>query len=149
VIPKVASGGRAGTGPVGQMRRPLPVPALSSVSAAVVDTVYALSAVDKSGRLSDRGIVGTLGWAPGTRLHIREQAGVIVVCPAADGVHCISERAFLTLPLTVRRWWRLTPGDKVLLAADRGTGVLVIHPMAVLHTLLADVHASALRGDAA
>jgi hypothetical protein len=63
-------------------------------------------------------------------------------------VHCISERAFLTLPLTVRRWCRIAAGDKVLLAADRATGVLVIHPMAVLHTLLADVHAAALRGDA-
>jgi hypothetical protein len=114
----------------------------------VLDTAYALSAVDKSGRLSDRGIVRAMGWAPGTRLHMRERAGLVVVCPAAEGVHCISERAFLTLPLTVRRWCRIAAGDKVLLAADRATGVLVIHPMAVLHTLLADVHAAALRGDA-
>jgi hypothetical protein len=42
-----------------------------------VDTVYAVSAVDNSGRIADRSIVRTLGWVPGTRLDIRERAGIV------------------------------------------------------------------------
>jgi bifunctional DNA-binding transcriptional regulator/antitoxin component of YhaV-PrlF toxin-antitoxin module len=115
----------------------------------VADTVYALSAVDKSGRLADRSIVRVLSWAPGTRLDIREQAGIIVARPAADGVHCIDDRGHLHVPLAVRRWCRLTAGDRVLLAADPATGVLVAHPLAVLDRLLADVHAAVSGGEAA
>jgi hypothetical protein len=44
----------------------------------VADTGYALSAVNKGGRVADRSIVRVLGWVPGTRLDIREQAGIIV-----------------------------------------------------------------------
>jgi hypothetical protein len=118
------------------------------LSAPAVDMVYALSVVDNSGRIADRSIVRMLGWVPGTRLEVHERAGLIVVYPAADGVHCISERAFLKLPLTVRRWCRIHPGDRVLVAAHAATGVLVVHPPTRLHSLLADAHAAALRGDA-
>jgi hypothetical protein len=90
---------------------------LESGSPRATDTVYALSAVDKSGRVADRSIVRVLGWGPGTRLDIREQAGIIVARPAADGVHCVGARGHLHLPLAVRRWCRLTAGDRVLLAA--------------------------------
>ena len=89
-----------------------------------------------------------LGWVPGTRLDVHERAGLIVVYRAEDGVHCISERAFLKLPLIARRWCRICGGDRVLVAAHAATGVLVVHPLAMLHSLLADVHAAALRGDA-
>lgn len=51
------------------------------------DTAYALSAVDKSGRVADRSIVRVLGGMPGTRLDIREKAGTIVARPAADAAH--------------------------------------------------------------
>jgi hypothetical protein len=108
----------------------------------VADTVYALSAVDKSGRVADRSIVRVLGWVPGTRLDIRERAGIILASAAADGVHRIGDRGHLHLPLAVRRWCRLTPGDRVLLAADRATGVLVAHPLAVLDRLLAGARAA-------
>jgi bifunctional DNA-binding transcriptional regulator/antitoxin component of YhaV-PrlF toxin-antitoxin module len=122
---------------------------LDAGSPQVVDTVYALSAVDKSGRVADRSIVRVLGWGPGTRLDIREQAGIIVARPAADGVHCVGDRGHLHLPLAVRRWCRLTAGDRVLLAADPATGVLVAHPLAVLDRLLADVLAAVAGGEAA
>jgi hypothetical protein len=110
--------------------------------------IYALSVVDKSGRIADRSIVRMLGWVPGTRLDVHERAGLIVVYPAEDGVHCLSERAFLRLPLTTRRWCRIRAGDRVLVAVQAVSGVLVVHPLARLHSLLADVHAAALCGDA-
>lgn len=74
VIPKVVPGGGASAGPVSRARRPPPAPALDAGSPRVADTVYALSAVDKSGRVADRSIVRALGWMPG----ILEQAGIIV-----------------------------------------------------------------------
>src|SRR4051812_12793705 len=111
VIPP-AAGGRAGTGTPGRGRRPLPVPALDGESARVAETVYALSAVDHSGRGTDRSIVRVLGWLPGTRLDIREHAGIILVTTSADGVQCISDSGFLKLPLTVRRWCRIAAGDR-------------------------------------
>ncbi|MBX7267750.1 AbrB/MazE/SpoVT family DNA-binding domain-containing protein [Micromonospora sp. Llam7] len=112
-------------------------------------TVYALSAVDKSGRIADRSIVRTLGWAPGTRLDIRAQAGLIAARPTADGVQSIDDRGHLHLPLAVRRWCHLTAGDRVLLAADPASGVLVAHPLAALDQLLADAHAAVAGGEAA
>ena len=148
VIPKVVAGGHGGFGQAERLRRPPPMPALGLECPSAADPVYALSAVDKSGRVTDRSIVQVLGWEPGTRLDIREQRGIIVVSSAANGVHCISQRAFLKLPLTVRRWCRIEAGDKVLVAADRSVGVLVVHSMAAVHAVLADVHAAALRGDA-
>ncbi|WP_203919739.1 AbrB/MazE/SpoVT family DNA-binding domain-containing protein [Rugosimonospora africana] len=149
IIPKVVPGRHGESGPAGRSRPPLPVAALASVSPAAVDTIYALSMVDKSGRVTDRSMVRELGWRPGTRLDIRERRGIIVVSPAASGVDSISRQAFLKLPLTVRRWCRIKTGDKVLLAAHHAVGVLVVHPVAALHALLADVHAAAVRGDAA
>jgi hypothetical protein len=147
VIPKVASGGGVSAGLLGRVRRPLPVPALDAGSPRATDTVYALSAVDKSGRVADRSIVRALGWIPGTRLDIREQAGIIVVRAARDGVHCVDDRGHLHLPLAVRRWCHLTAGDRALFAADRATGVLVAHPLATLDRLLAGVHAAAAGGE--
>ncbi len=148
IIPKVVAGRHGESGLAGRARGPLPVAALASVSPGL-DTIYALSMVDKSGRVTDRSVVRELGWGPGTRLEIREQRGIIVVFPAAGGVDFISRQAFLKLPLTVRRWCRIATGDKVLLAADHAVGVLVVHPVAALHALLADIHAAAVRGDAA
>src|SRR5207244_6349436 len=121
--------GAAGAGRAHRGRRPPPVPALDSGSPRATTTVYAFSAVDKSGRVADRSIVRVLGWVPGRRLDIREQAGIVVASAATDGVHSISERGHLHLPLAVRRWCRLAAGDRILLAADRPACVLVPFPL--------------------
>src|SRR5258705_3249985 len=136
-IDRSSTAGTAGVGPAARGRRPLPTPALTTQLQPVAQSTYALSAVDKSGRVADRSIVRMLGWLPGTRLDIREHAGVIVVASATDGVHRIDDRGHLHLPLTVRRWCRIATGGRVLLAADRATGLLMAYPVAVLDTLLA------------
>lgn len=148
VIPKaVPVGGASATAP-GRSRAPLPVSALGPEAPRAVDTVYALSAVDKSGRVADRSIVRVLGWVPRTRLDIREHAGIVLVNAASDGVHRISGRGYLHLPLAMRRWCRLVPGDRIFLAADPAGGVLVAHPLAVLDRLLAGLHAPEAGGEA-
>src|SRR5258708_333913 len=104
-------------------RRPPPVPVLDRGSlpadgGAPATTVYAFSAMDKSGRIADRSPVQALGWQPGTRLHIREQTGVMVATAAADGVHCLDRQGHLHLPIAYRRWCHLRAGDRLLLSAD-------------------------------
>ncbi|MGC5054838.1 hypothetical protein ACLQ2S_25680 [Micromonospora sp. DT48] len=150
VVPRVIPG-YAGTGPglLGRARRPLPLPALSSEFTRTADAAYALSAVDKSGRIADRSIVRALGWSPETRLDIREQSGVILACATADGTYRIDDRGYLLLPLTVRRWCRLKAGDRVLLVAQLSAGVLAAHPLAVLDRLLAGTHSAVKRGETA
>ncbi|GIJ29106.1 hypothetical protein Vqi01_42680 [Micromonospora qiuiae] len=150
VVPRVIPGNAGtGPGPLGRARRPLPLPALSSEYARTADTAYALSAVDKSGRIADRSIVRALGWAPETRLDIREQSGVILACATADGVHRIGNRGYMLLPLTVRRWCRLKAGDRVLLVAHLSADVLAAHPLTVLDRLLAGTHSAVKRGETA
>ncbi|GGM67950.1 hypothetical protein GCM10011608_61470 [Micromonospora sonchi] len=65
--------------PAGGARRrpPLPLPVLPAPPAGSM--VYGVAAIDVSGRIADRTIIRALGWAPGTRLHVRECSGVIVV----------------------------------------------------------------------
>ncbi|MFD0822006.1 AbrB/MazE/SpoVT family DNA-binding domain-containing protein [Micromonospora zhanjiangensis] len=105
-----------------------------------------MSAVDKSGRVADRSVVRVLGWTPGSRLDVRERGGLIVVRQVDDAVYRVDARGHLHLPLAVRRWCRLAAGDRLLLAAHPGDGVLVAYPLAVLDRLLAVPHAG---GDAA
>jgi hypothetical protein len=152
VIPATRSTDRAGAPGAKatyRVRRPLPTPALAPRCPAASQSAYALSAVDKSGRVADRSIVRAVGWSPGTRLDIRERAGVIVVGPTPDGSHCIDDRGHLHLPLTVRRWCGIATGDRVLLAADHASGLLIVHPVAVLDVLLAHLHTSVTSGGAA
>ena len=70
------------------------MPSLDPAPTRAVDIVYVVSAVDKSGRVADRNVVRVMGWAPGTRLSIRERAGSIVVAPDAHGgvAHDIAHR---------------------------------------------------------
>ncbi|MDW5325330.1 hypothetical protein [Plantactinospora sp. KLBMP9567] len=150
VVPKsIPRGAAADPETPGRTRQPLPVPASDAQFARATDTVYALSAVDKRGRIGDRSIVQVLGWAPGTRLDIRERAGIIMVRAALDGVHRIDSRGYLVLPLAVRRWCRLAAGDRVLLAADPINGVLAAHPLATLDRLLAGAHEVVAGGEVA
>src|SRR5689334_13285665 len=116
VIPALTPTGRAIGGAPVPVRRPLPVAELPAVTRDEVDVRYALSALDHSGRVSDRSLVRALGWAAGTRLDVHERAGLIVVGASAEGVHCVSDTGFVTVPLTVRRWCRLRTGDRLLLA---------------------------------
>jgi hypothetical protein len=137
VIPSAAFATSAGTtgqvagDRVGSVRRSLPLP---------IDAVYALSAVDKSGRIGDRSIIRRLGWAAGTRLEVRERAGLIVVRACSDGVHRVGDSAFLAIPLTVRRWCQLRVGDRVLLSGYATTGTLLIYPLAAVHDALGAMH---------
>jgi hypothetical protein len=120
-------------------RPPLPLPDPSPSGPRSRDLRYALTAVDKSGRLAARSVLTALGWPPGTRLQVRERAGQIVVTAAPDGGRSIDERGHLVLPLPVRRRCRLATGEQLLLVADLAAGRLTGYPLAVLDRLLGHV----------
>ncbi|WFE52964.1 AbrB/MazE/SpoVT family DNA-binding domain-containing protein [Micromonospora sp. WMMD1155] len=126
-------------------RPPLPLPDLPTPRAG--STVYGLAAIDVSGRIADRMIVRALGWACGTRLHIHESAGLIVVRLDPQGVFTLTGQGHLHLPAAVRKWCGLKPGDRLLLAADPDGGVLVVHPPAALDAVVAQIHTAALGGE--
>ncbi|MEV0809453.1 hypothetical protein [Micromonospora sp. NPDC050200] len=113
----------------------------------MADTVYALSAVDKSGRVADRSILRVLGWVPGTRLDIREHAGIIV----ASATTMVSTASVIVV-ICICRWrcvggaaWR--PGTASC-SPPTVAVVLVAHPLAVLDRLLAGVHVAMAGGEA-
>ncbi|MFJ5599902.1 AbrB/MazE/SpoVT family DNA-binding domain-containing protein [Micromonospora parva] len=108
--------------------------------------VYGLAATDNSGRIADRTVIRALGWGPGTRLHIRETSGVIVVRLDRQGVFTVTGQGHLHLPAAVRHWCGLTAGDRVLLAANPADGLLVVHPPAALDAMVVAVHADLLGG---
>ncbi|MER5702785.1 AbrB/MazE/SpoVT family DNA-binding domain-containing protein [Micromonospora sp. NPDC002296] len=109
--------------------------------------VYGLAALDASGRIADRTIVRALGRRSGTRLHIHEGAGLIVVREDGQGVFTVTGQGHLLLPATVRHWCGLTAGDRVLLAANPADRLLVVHPPAALDAMIFQLHAAVLGGD--
>jgi hypothetical protein len=106
-----------------------------------------MAAVDCRGRVADRVVLAALGWTPGTRLDFRHTGGLLLVRAHPDGVFEVTGRGHLRLPAPVRRCCALAPGDRVLLAADPGGGVLVVHPPAALDALLAGCHARLADGE--
>jgi len=105
--------------------------------------VYAVSAVDKSGRVADRRIVQAVGWAAGARLDVRVRDGVIVARYARDGVCRVDDRGYFVVPLSVRRWCNLSAGARLLLAAVPAGGLLCAYPPDVLGRLLGGASAVA------
>ena len=125
------------TGPVHQ-RRVLPL--------AVVPTrrshtfVYGMAAIDIRGRIADRHILRTLGWAPGTRLTIRETNGSLEIHTNRQGAFRITAQGHLRVPATLRHRCDLQPGDRALLVADPDHHRLVVCPPIALDTLLSGLN---------
>jgi hypothetical protein len=142
VSPPSSSSGhhRRTTLPLSQLS-PAPAPAESQI-------VFGLAKIDCHGRVGDAGVERATGWAPGTRLSIREHDGLILIRPDERGVFSITRQGHLQLPVTVRRWCGLTTGDRVLMAVDVARELVVVYQPAKLEALLAPSHA-ALIGDAA
>jgi hypothetical protein len=112
-------------------------------------TVYRLVAVDNRGRIADREVYRALGWPPGARVDIREQAGLVLVVRDPQGVFSVDRRGHLRLPAAARRWCGIAVGDRVLLAAEPDRGVLVVHPAAALDAMVTEAYRALLGGAAA
>jgi hypothetical protein len=105
--------------------------------------------IDCNGRVTEATVIPALGWVPGTRLDIRVRGGLVLLTADPHGVFRITQPGRVRLPATVRHWCGLSPGSRVLLAADLEAGRLVVHPPAALHDMIAQFHAAVWDGGAA
>ncbi|WP_433869261.1 hypothetical protein [Saccharopolyspora sp. CA-218241] len=140
--------------PVGQERREagrVPVrsalPVTAVAEAVPVEFVHGMGRVDASGRVLDREVLRALGWRPGQPLAMRAVPGSVVLWPDPLAVHGVSPRSCVVLPAAVRAGSGLRCGDRVLLVADPGREVLVVHALVVVEAALRPVHTGLVGGD--
>jgi predicted short-subunit dehydrogenase-like oxidoreductase (DUF2520 family) len=135
---------RSRAGALGAVRQ-VPVSRLAEVRQR--STVYAMSAVDVHGRVAAQSVVHALRWKPMTRLAMRERAGLILVTADQAGAAAVTREGHLRVPPALRSWCTLSPGSRVLLAANPDAGHLVIHPPADLDVMTGRRHAEVFGGD--
>jgi bifunctional DNA-binding transcriptional regulator/antitoxin component of YhaV-PrlF toxin-antitoxin module len=104
--------------------------------------VYGLGSVDDRGRVSELTTPRALGWAPGTRLRFALADGVVVASVDGPGVctGTVSAQGYPRLPGSLRRWFGLRPGDRLLLVADLPRARLMLHPPEALEEMISGAH---------
>ena len=75
-------------------------------------------------------------------------SGLIVVVVAAYGALRLTTHGHVRIPATLRHACGIAEGDRVLLAAEPGDGVLVIHPLASLDAMISNRRLDATTGGA-
>jgi hypothetical protein len=88
-----------------------------------------------------------LRWRQGKPLLITAIGGGGSGAPAPGRRIRGAEQPVRGLPAPVRRRCGLHPGNRVLLAADPEHGVLVVHPLSALDTMITAYHTALLGGD--
>jgi AbrB family looped-hinge helix DNA binding protein len=105
-----------------------------------IRVVYGSVLVNHAGRLAERAVLGSLGWAAGTPIRIRPAAsGVLVVTEGEPGGHAIARNGQLSIPADIRKAIRLRKGDRVLLAAHPDQSQLIIVGQVALADIVADI----------
>lgn len=95
-----------------------------------------LTPIDDRGRLADRSPIRALGWSPGQPITISIVQLRVVVISQSNGTEHITRQGYLRLPAHVRHIYRITPGDRLLIAAAPATGVLAVYSMPSLESAL-------------
>jgi len=106
----------------------------------VAAVLIGAATVDRSNRNSERVLIRALGWRPGDGLRSRLDHGTIHMRRAADSPHRVDARQQIYLPASLRALLDIGIGDRVLLATQPSTDILVIYPVAVIAALLVDSH---------
>ncbi|MGK3208596.1 hypothetical protein [Amycolatopsis sp. MEPSY49] len=101
-----------------------------------------IALMDGGGRLQDRGAVAALGWSPGDRLLITLVRTSVVIRRRSDGVFVMPRKPYVALPAPVRRGCGALAGGRLLLVADPGHDVLIVHPEAAVQAMLRTFHTS-------
>jgi hypothetical protein len=138
IAPVIPSPGRLAstlrTGPAAV--RPLPMAGPAAALAVPDDVVYGTGRVDASGRVTDQAVSCALGWREGDRLTLTAGPGVVTARRDPGGMVTVPARACLAIPAVLRRRCGLRPGDRVLLAAVPGAGMLAVYSFAVVDRAL-------------
>jgi hypothetical protein len=98
--------------------------------------VYGAGRIDASGRVADQAVGCALGWREGDRLTVTASPGVVTARRDPRGMVTVPARACLAIPAVLRRRCGLRAGDRVLLAAVPGQGLLVAYSFAVVDQAL-------------
>ena len=121
--------------------RPLPSPDLHRL-ARDASMVYDIGSVDASGRVPSQPVIAAAGWQPGDRLDLIPAAGAIVFRASPDGLWSVPPRGGICLPAEARQRHRITPGDRVLLAAARGHSLVIVYPAPAIDEMITSYHAA-------
>jgi hypothetical protein len=148
LVPPVVPPSLAGGVPSQRLRSGQPLPLAPLLSARAQSTVYGLAAVDDRGRIADHVVVDALDWRAGAALDVRVVGGVIFLTANDDGASRVTKHGHVRLPQFVRRRCGIESGDRVLLAAEPTEGVLTMHPLIVMDTMVTRFHAQVMAGDA-
>ena len=115
---------------------PLPMAGPAAALPVPEDVVYGTGRIDASGRVADQAVGCALGWREGDRLTVTAAPGVVTARRDPRGMVTVPARACLAIPAVLRRRCGLRAGDRVLLAAVPGQGLLVAYSFAVVDQAL-------------
>ena len=115
----------------------LPCPARPFGESSVL---FDVARLDSSGRLSSRGLVRALCWRVGQRLDVVAVGCSVLVTASATGPYAVTARGEVSVPASARALTGIGSDEPVLLTADPDCGRLVVHPVAAVAALLADLH---------
>lgn len=128
--------------------RPAPIPALPAPRPPATDPsdeiLIGTARPDRSGRVTERGLLRALRWHPGHPIDIHPHDEMLVIASTPTGQHAVGSRGELPLPVSIRQMCAISPGQPLLLAALIAHDLLVIHPTSTVTRLLADLHTQIL-----
>ena len=116
--------------------RPLPMAGPAAALSVPAGVAYGAGRIDASGRIADHAISCALGWREGDRLTLTASPGVVTARRDPRGMVTVPARACLAIPAVLRRRCGLRAGDRVLLAAVPGRGILAAYSFAVVDQAL-------------
>ncbi|MFY1702967.1 hypothetical protein ACN28G_14670 [Micromonospora sp. WMMA1923] len=122
-----------GSTPTAPRRLPLPPPMPFTGD---TETFFTITTVDNRGRLAGRSPVRQMDWPPGQRLDLTARQGIVAAVARPSGRWTVTSQGHLRLPQGLRHHLRLRPGGRVLVAAHRTDGILLVHPLDLLDALL-------------
>ena len=115
---------------------PLPMAGPAASLSVPADVVYGTGRIDASGRVADQAVGCALGWREGDRLTVTAAPGLVTARRDPRGMVTVPARACLAIPAVLRRRCGLRAGDRVLLAAVPGQGLLAAYSFAVVDQAL-------------
>ena len=125
--------------------RPMPLSHLPRLPRET-SMLYIIGRVDRSGRVTNRGITAAVRWQPGDRLAMTLTTSAVVLCPSPDGLLRVPRRPCIAIPVTARRLLSITPGDELLLAAAPEYRIVIAHTMQAMEDMLVSFYAQIAGG---
>lgn len=126
--------------------RGLPLIELHDTSAEGARYCVATTVNDR-GRLADQTPLKLMDWPPGTPITISmiPSAGILIV--RRTGADAVTRQGHLRLPANIRHGCRIFAGDRLLVVAHPGDGVLVGYTRFALDAMASAYHASLAAAD--